>query len=61
VSISQVKIVVLTVTYRQLCPTQMAYWAKKYVTNLTRAAQWMACYWGPRFDWIDWLTLILAN
>ena len=25
----------------QLCPTQMAYWAKKYVTILTRTAHWM--------------------
>jgi len=27
----------VTVLY-QLCPTQMAYWTKKYVTNLTRVA-----------------------
>ena len=26
----------------QLCPTQMAYWAKNYVTILTRAAHLMA-------------------
>jgi len=26
----------------QLCPTQMVYWAKNYVTILTRAAHWMA-------------------
>jgi len=25
----------------QLCPTQMAYWAKNYVTVLARAAHWM--------------------
>jgi len=25
----------------QLYPTQMAYWAKKYVTMLTRPAHWM--------------------
>jgi len=25
----------------QLCPTQMAYWAKNYITILTRAAHWM--------------------
>jgi len=25
----------------QPCPTQMAYWAKNYVTILTRAAHWM--------------------
>jgi len=25
----------------QLCPTQMAYWAKNYVIVLTRAAHWM--------------------
>ena len=28
----------------QLCPTQMAYWDKNYVTILTRAAHWMAYY-----------------
>jgi len=28
-------------TLNQLCPTQMAYWAKKYVTILTRAAHWI--------------------
>jgi len=26
----------------QLCPTQMAYWAKIYVTILTMAAHWRA-------------------
>ena len=25
----------------QLCPTQMAYWAKNYVTILTRSAHWI--------------------
>jgi len=25
----------------QLCPTQMAYWAKNYVTIFTRAEHWM--------------------
>jgi len=25
----------------QLCPTQMAYWAKNYVTISARAANWM--------------------
>jgi len=25
----------------QLCPTQMAYWAKNYVTILTTAAHWI--------------------
>jgi len=25
----------------QLCPTQMAYWAKNYVIVLTRATHWM--------------------
>jgi len=25
----------------QLCPAQMAYWAKNYVTALARAAHWM--------------------
>jgi len=25
----------------QLCPTQMAYWAKKYVTISTRAEHWI--------------------
>jgi len=25
---------------KQLCPTQMAYWAYNYVTILIRAAQW---------------------
>ena len=25
----------------QLCPTQMAYWVKNYITILTRAAHWM--------------------
>ena len=29
------------VVQEQLCPTQMACWAKNYVTILTRAAQWM--------------------
>ena len=38
----------------QICPTQMAYWAKNYVTILTRAANWKT-YWGPH---IEWLTLI---
>ena len=28
----------------QLCPTQMAYWAKNYATILTRAAHWMAYF-----------------
>jgi len=31
----------------QLCPTQTAYWAKKFVTMLTRAAHWITYYWGP--------------
>ena len=42
----------------QLCPTQMAYWAKNYVTVLARAAHWMTYYWGPH---IEWLILILAS
>jgi len=25
----------------QLCPSQMAYWAKNYVTIFTRATHWM--------------------
>jgi len=25
----------------QLCPTQMAYWAKNYVTVFIRAAHWI--------------------
>jgi len=25
----------------QLCPTQISYWTKKYVTIWTRAAHWM--------------------
>jgi len=25
----------------QLCPTQMSYWAKTYVTIWTRTAHWM--------------------
>jgi len=41
----------------QLCPTQLAYWAKSYVTALTRAADWMTYLWEPH---IEWLTLILA-
>ena len=32
----------------QLCPTQMTYWAKNYATILTRAAHWMAYYWGQQ-------------
>jgi len=28
------------VVFDQLCPTQMAYWAKYCVTILTRAAHW---------------------
>jgi len=31
----------------------MAYWAKKYVTNLTRAAHWMTYYWGPHTEWLE--------
>ena len=27
--------------YGQLCPTEIAYWAKNYATILTRAANWM--------------------
>jgi len=41
----------------QVCPTQMAYWAKTYVAILNRAAHSMT-YWGPH---IEWLTLILAQ
>jgi len=35
---------------RQLCPTQMAYWAKHYVIILTRAVHWIT-YWGPHIEW----------
>jgi len=44
----------LTCALEQLCPTQMTYWAKKYVTILTRAAHWKTYYRGPH---IEWLTL----
>ena len=42
----------------QPCPTQMAYWAKNYVTNLARAAHWITYRWGPH---IEWLIVILAD
>jgi len=36
---------ILGTTYLdQPCPTKMAYWAKNYVTVLTRAARWMAYF-----------------
>jgi len=34
----------LKITLEQLCATQTAYWAKDYVTILTRAAHWMAYF-----------------
>ena len=42
----------------QLCPTEIGYWAKNYVTVLTRTAHWMTYYWEPR---IECLTFIVAN
>jgi len=44
----------------QQCPTQMDYWAKKYVTTLTRAAHWMTYYWGPHMEWFT-LTITKKN
>jgi len=41
---TQILVVVMYVRIEQVCPTQMGYWAKKYVTILTRAAQWMAYF-----------------
>jgi len=35
------KLVALNLLLNQLCPTQMAYWAKNYVIILTRTAHWM--------------------
>jgi len=43
---------------KQLCPTQTAYWDKKYVTILTRATHRMTYCCGPH---IKWLILILIN
>jgi len=34
----------------QLCPTQMAYWAKKYVTILTSAAHWMVYFYFSKLN-----------
>jgi len=42
----------------QLYPTQIAYWAKYYVTILMRAAQWVTYQWGLH---IQWPSFILAN
>jgi len=33
-------------TLNQLCPTQMAYWTRNYVTVFSRVAHWMTYYWG---------------
>jgi len=40
----------------QLCPTQMAYWGKKYVTILTRAAYWMTYLWATH-----WMTSLISE
>ena len=35
----------------QLCPTEIAYWAKNYVTILTRAARWMTYFYLKLTHW----------